>query len=86
MGKDLELLVGDQALELGVLLLELAQPLRVLGLHPAVLVAPAMQRVLGDLERLRDLGRAPALAEHPLGLAQLPDHLVRSVTLCLHRA
>jgi len=46
VSEDLELLVGDQALELGVLLLELLQPLRVVGLHPAVLVAPAME---GDL-------------------------------------
>jgi len=40
--QDLELLVGDQALQGGVLALELLQPLGVVGLHPAVLVAPAV--------------------------------------------
>jgi len=32
-----------------------------------------MQGVLGDLQGLGDLGGRLALAEQPLGLAQLPD-------------
>jgi hypothetical protein len=69
VGEVLELLVGDQALECDVLLLELLQPLGVVGLHPAVLVAPAVEGDLGDLQGLRDLGGRLALAEHQLGLA-----------------
>jgi len=85
VGQDLELLVGDQALQGGVLALELLQPLGVVGLHPAVLVAPAMEGDLGDLQGLRDLGDRLALGEHQLGLAQLADDLIGGVALCLHR-
>jgi len=42
VGEDLELLVGDQALQGGVLPLELLQPLGVVGLHPAELGPPAV--------------------------------------------
>jgi hypothetical protein len=53
---DLELLVRDDALQLQVLALELLQALDVVGLHRAALGAPAVKRVLGDLELLGDLG------------------------------
>jgi len=43
VGENLQLLLGDQALELDVLLLQLLQPLRVVGLHPAVLGPPAVE-------------------------------------------
>jgi len=72
-------LVGDQALEQNVLLLQLLQPLRVVDLHPAVLGPPTVEGDLGDLQGLRDLGDRLALSEHPLGLPQLPDDLVGSV-------
>jgi hypothetical protein len=49
VGADVERLVGHDLLQLAVLLLELLQPLGVLCLHAAVLVAPAVQGLLGDL-------------------------------------
>src|SRR5205807_106231 len=83
-GVDLELLVGDDPLQLGVLALELLQPLDVVGLHPAVLRAPAVKRVLGDLELLGDLWDRLAFGEHPLRLAQLANDLLRRVPASLH--
>jgi len=77
-------LIGDQSLQRDVLALELLQPLGVVGLHTAVLVAPAVKGVLGDLQGLGDLGNALALAEQQLGLAELADDLVGGVAPCLH--
>src|SRR5205807_229090 len=83
-GVDLELLVGDDPLQLGVLALELLQALDVVGLHPAVLRAPAVKRVLGDLELLGDLWDRLAFGEHPLCLAQLANDLLGRVPASLH--
>ncbi len=47
---DVEGLVGHDPLQPGVLALELLEALGVVGLHAAVLVAPAMEGRLGDLE------------------------------------
>ncbi len=82
---DVELLVGDDLLQGRVLAPQLLELLDVFGLHSAVLVSPAVERVLGDLEGLGDLGDRLALAEHPFGLAELCDHLVGGVALCIHR-
>src|SRR5439155_5656948 len=65
--------------------LELLEPLVVVGLRPAVLVAPAVIRVLADLQGLGDLGDRLALAEHPVRLAQLADDLLGRVPTSLHR-
>ncbi len=70
---------GDDSLQLSILTLQLFQPLGVIDLHPAVLVTPPVERLLGDLQRLGSLRDRPALAEHPLGLAQLADDLLRGV-------
>src|SRR5207244_11543060 len=67
-----------------VLALELLEPLGVVGLHPAVLVAPAVIRVLADLQGLGDLGDRLALAEHPVRLAQLADDLLGRLPASLH--
>src|SRR4051794_40825670 len=64
--------------------LELPQALRVIGLHPAQLALPPVIRVLGDLQRLGDLRDRLAVAEQPLGLPQLADHLLRRVPASLH--
>ena len=77
-------LVGDDPLQGRVLAPQLAQLLGVGRLHPAVLVSPAVQGVLGDLERLRDLRGRAALGQHPLGLAQLADDLLGDVASSLH--
>ena len=55
-GVDLELLVGHDALEMRVLVAELLEALGVVGLETAVLVAPPVIGLLGDLEMLGDLG------------------------------
>jgi hypothetical protein len=82
----LEHLISDDPLELLVLALEPLQPLRVVGLHPAVLVAPPVIRLLGDLQRLGDLRNRPAVAQQPIGLPQLADHLLRRVPASLHQS
>jgi hypothetical protein len=76
---DLEQLLGDHPLELAVLALELLEPLRIVGSEPAVLSAPALQCLLGDLELLAGGRHILALAEQAIGLAQLPDDLLRRV-------
>ncbi len=63
-----------------------AQPLRVLSLHPAVLITPPVIRLLADPQLLRRLGDRLPLAEHPLGLAQLADDLLRRVPASLHQS
>jgi hypothetical protein len=83
-GKVFELLVGDQALQLAVLFLELLQPLDVGGLHAAVLVSPAVKGLLGDLQGLCRLGHLLAFAEHRLGLPELADDLLGGVSPSLH--
>ena len=62
----------------------LLQALDVLGLQRAELPAPAVIGVLRDLQRLGDLGDRAALPEHPIGLVQLADHLLRRVPASLH--
>ena len=81
---DVEGLVGHDALEPGVLALELLQALRVVGLHAAVLVPPAVIGLLGDLEvpsNRRDVG---PFGEQPVGLAELADDLLGCVPSMLH--
>src|SRR5439155_972379 len=73
---DLHLLVRDDPLERRVLALEFLQALDVVRLHPAVLRAPAVERVLGDFELLGDLGDRLAFRQQPLGLAQLANDLL----------
>jgi hypothetical protein len=67
-----------------VLALELLQPLDVGGLHPAVLVAPAVQGLLGDLQGLCRFSCRLALREHLLCGSQLADDLLGGVPLPLH--
>src|SRR5438445_2682600 len=81
---DLHPLVCDDPLERRVLALELLQALDVVRLHPAVLRAPAVERVLRDLELLGDLGDRLAFRQQPLGLAQLANDLLRRVPASLH--
>ena len=72
---------GDEALEAGVLGLQLLEPLGLVLLEAAVPVAPAVQGRLADAEALADLGPAQALGEVGLGLAQLGDDLLSWVSL-----
>ena len=76
---DLEFLVGDDPLQPRVLALQLAQPFGVVGLHPAVLVAPA---VVGRSEISTRLAASAIVcpsSEQPLHLPQLAHNLLRRV-------
>src|SRR3954453_7499610 len=76
-------LIGDDALQPGVLALEFPEALGVVGLHPAVLVTPTVIRRLRDLQGLADLGDRLALAEHAVAFAQLADDLLGGVPALL---
>ncbi len=58
----------------GQLTLELTQPLNVIRLQSSVLTLTPGIRVLGDLQRLRDLGDRLA-RQQPVGFRQLGDRL-----------
>ena len=72
---------GRVALERRVLLLELLQALRVVGLQPAVLVTPPVVRLLGHPELPAHRRDIRAVGEYPVGLPELADDLFRGVTL-----
>jgi hypothetical protein len=73
--------LGDEALQPGVLGLQLLEALGVVLLEAAVLVAPAVEGLLADAELLADLADGQALGEVGLGLAQLGDDLLRAMSL-----
>src|SRR5262249_23223833 len=68
-------------LEAGVLRLQLLEPFGLVGLEAAVLVTPAVQRLLADAEALADLGDGKALGQVGLGLAQLCGDFFSRVSL-----
>jgi hypothetical protein len=65
-----QLLVGDQALQLGILALELLQALDIVGLYLAELRSPTVIGRLGDFEGLGDLRALNPSAE---GLSHQAD-------------
>ena len=65
----IERLVGHQLLQLRVFLLERLQALRLIETQPAVLLPPAVVRLLTDPQLLADLGRPQTAAQLHLGLA-----------------
>jgi hypothetical protein len=76
---DLEVALGHQLLELGVLLLEMTQPLHVDRLELAEALAPQIDRLIRD----------PVLLGHfdhrrGVGLTQDPDHLLFRKSGLLH--
>ena len=77
----LQLGVGQQPLQRGVLPLEVLQPFGVIGLQPAELVAPPVVGLLGHPELPADIGDVLALAQHPIRLRQFPHDLLRRVPL-----
>jgi hypothetical protein len=72
--------LGDEALEAGVLGLQLFEALGLVGLEAAVLVAPAVEGLLADAELLADLDGGQALGQVGFGLAGLGDHLLGGLT------
>jgi len=68
----------------GVLLLQLGQPPGLLGLHPAVLLPPAVIHRLRHLDDTADVGDGLALDDQVLGSFQLADDLLRRVPGAFH--
>src|SRR5271156_2006776 len=73
--------VRNQTLQLGVLLLKLLQPLRLVHLQPTVLLAPAEVRLLHDPSFLTRQSRRLAVRDRDLDLPQQIYHLLRLVLL-----
>jgi hypothetical protein len=80
-----QLRLGQQLLQPFVLCLQFLQPLRLFGVHPPVLVPPAVERLLADLQSLRHLADRLAGRQHRVCLPDLPDNLLRPVLLPRHR-
>jgi hypothetical protein len=77
-------LVRHHPLQPVFLVAQLAQLLRVAGLHTAVLVAPTVEGLLADFEQLDHVGDGLALAEQPVGFPELADDLLWRVLPPLH--
>ncbi len=77
----LQLRVGQQPLQCEVLPLEVLQPLRVVRLQPAELVAPPVVRRLGHPQLPAHRRYILALGQKPVRGRQLPHHLLRAVPL-----
>ena len=82
---DVEGLISHDLFETGVLLLELTQPLGVVGLHAADLAAHELPGRLGDLESACHLVDRLSLAEELVALSQLLDDLLRHMPRSLPR-
>jgi transposase len=72
--------IGQQLLEPGVLLLQLLEPLGLAGLHPPVLLTPAVVRRLAHAQRLQHPADRLARFEQTIRFLKLPDDLLRAVT------
>src|SRR5262245_60609884 len=68
-----------------VLLVQLFEPLHVVGFHAAILVPPAVQRGLRDAELLAHVGPIDARGQLDVGLTQLANDLLGRMTLALYR-
>jgi len=68
--------LGQQLLQRGVLRLQHPKVLRLVGLHPAVLAAPAVPARLGHLQSAEHLGEVRAFVEQTIALTQLPHDLL----------
>lgn len=76
--------LGQPPLQLGVLLLQLLQPLRLIEPEAAVLLAPSIVRHLGETNLTARLCRRPTLVDQKLSLPQLADDLLVRVPHPLH--
>jgi len=63
---------------------EFLEALRLLGLHAAELVPPAVVGLLADREVLDDLRHRLAAREHGVSLAKLVDDLLRRMSNPFH--
>ncbi len=76
--------IGHDVLQPGILLLELLQLLGVVGLHPAVLVPPAVEGLLRNLQVLGHCGDVGAIGLEALSLSEFPNDLLGGVPASLH--
>jgi len=83
---NIQSLIHHNPIEPLILTLELPQPFRIISLHPAVLVAPPVIRLLGHLEMLTHLHHRAAITEHSVSLPQLTHNLFRGVMPSFHIA
>ena len=74
--------VGDRPTEPQVLLLQILPPTSLVGLQPALLLAPAIAGLFADRDPSARLGCHPALAEHDLNLTQLTNNWDRACASC----
>src|SRR5919106_5088723 len=77
--------LGEELLQPGILRLALPKPLRLICLHAPVLVPPAVPARLRHLEIAEHLGEVLAPVEQTVPLTQLADDLLGRVTVTLHR-
>ena len=75
--------LANDALQLGALVLELLQALHVVGLHRAVLLAPAVMGLLGDLEMPAHRRNVGSFTEESVRLEHSPDDLFGCMTSVL---
>ena len=71
-------------LETGVLHLQLSEAFGLLGLHPSVLLSPAVVGRLGHLDHTTDLDDGLALGDKMLGGLELANDLLGRVPEALH--
>ena len=81
----LEFLVGHDLFQHCVLPFELLEPFHVVGLHPAVLIAPTVIGLLGHLRVPSLPSHVRALVEQPIGLSELAHNLFRRMPSSSHR-
>ena len=79
-----QLCLRQKLLEPCVLLLQLGQPSGLLGLHPPVLLPPAVVGRLRHLDHAADVGDGLALGDQLLGGLELADDLLRCVPGAFH--
>src|SRR5579864_341212 len=77
--------IGHGLFEPAILFLQVLEALHVVGLHAAVLMAPAKVRLLGNAQLLTHVGHGGSTAQLDLGLTQLANNLFRRMTLPLHQ-
>ena len=77
-------LIGDDALELRVLALELLEALHLLAFHAAELVPPAVVGRIAHFELASDVCDRNALCERHVGVAELANDLFGCVSFTGH--
>lgn len=83
---EVEILLGQEALEAGVLFLECFEPFEFVALHTAVLTLPAVDRLVGDTEFSGGLSDGLTLSGQRFDSAQKLNDLLGRMLGLLHKA